>query len=711
MIPSNTTNSTTGYTKSDGVSFSIDDEDMAFIFGILRNNMYSNPIKICVQEPLCNGRDAARQIGNVIKPMEVTLPDADNEFFIVRDFGPSLTYDQMVNVFCKYGKSTKRGTNQTGGFGIGAKSPWAYSNEFFVDTFIDGEKTSYRFYIDSDTEKGKMEVLTVSKVDTENGLKVMIPVKPGDETEFVNNYEFITRYWGVKPKVLNCSIDYRQNDVLIEDEWILYEQCGAFHSAGILVDDIPYPIDVSSFEIPEHLQELARLPIHLFCGCDDVNVAASREQLNYTKKTIDYLLNEFQKAYDTCKQILEDRINKCSTFPEAYAYWKGEDTRLKNIFESITWRGHELNIGKKLRSLPYVDKWGYSKNRYETKIYHIVKASSGKGFYERSKEYLDITKPIIVCLKDNKRIPPSKVRNALYWLQNKNNVEEFYLIHFPDDKDCEEKGKRTTELWKHLKEECNWSLLDTYNIDDFKSKPKEKNKKGSSAGYGKLNVIYRRIDRLQADIESLEGVYCEGKYNAIDLYQTQVFKDIKECSLTLLSINQSLRLQTILVIPSKHMKEAKKNTKLISFCDFIENAKDTIFDKDKCERIAHSQKIGHFATRASGIFPYRIMEVLLENLDKLSPSCELRTFLECYKNDSLYTTADGEYLRDMRNIYGYEFEKDEQSPDSSNEDFEKLRSHIISKYKLLSFVNAYHPNEFMDHIMTYINAVDGNTDG
>jgi hypothetical protein len=225
MIPANEKNATVGYTDT-GVSFSIDEEDMAFIFGILRNNMYSNPIKIAVQEPLSNGRDAQRSIKNVIRKLEVELPNDDCDHFSVRDFGPSLTYEQMVNVFCKYGKSTKRGTNETGGFGIGAKSPWAYTNEFFVDTFIDGVKTSYRFYIDDETERGKMEVVSYSTVDAENGLKVLVPVRDADKAEFVNCYRFVTQYWGVKPDVLNHQVDYLEHEVAYENEWILYKDNG-----------------------------------------------------------------------------------------------------------------------------------------------------------------------------------------------------------------------------------------------------------------------------------------------------------------------------------------------------------------------------------------------------------------------------------------------------------------------------------------------------
>src|SRR5688572_23276532 len=104
------------------------------IMKIMRSKLYSNPIKVLIQEYLCNARDANREAG-CDRAIEVHVPTKFNQSFEVRDYGIGISPERMENVFIRYGESTKRGNNlQTGGFGIGAKSGWSYSDSFSITT-------------------------------------------------------------------------------------------------------------------------------------------------------------------------------------------------------------------------------------------------------------------------------------------------------------------------------------------------------------------------------------------------------------------------------------------------------------------------------------------------------------------------------------------------------------------------------------------------
>lgn len=700
MIPANEKVATTGYTTN-GVSFSIDEEDMAFIFGILRNNMYSNPIKISVQEPLCNGRDAGRAIGNVIRPMEVEIPTDDFKFFTVRDFGPSLTYEQMVDVFCKYGKSTKRGTNQTGGFGIGAKSPWAYNNEFFVDTFIDNKKTSYRFYIDEETERGKMEVISTSKVEAENGLKVIIPVKEGDAKEFITSFEFVTRYWGVKPKVLNGSVEYITNEAEIEDDWIIYKNRGAYSKAAILVDDIPYPIDVSALDVPEHLKNFVELPIHFFCSFDDVDVAASREQLNYTKKTSEFLLNEFQRAYDTCKKNLEEEISKYKTYPEAYVNWIAHDNSKWRKIYKVDWKGISLNIKHFLEKIPHVNNWRNG-NNYTKLLQVSLDSYVRNGLSVHNNSSLIISRPIIVIPSTNKRIPYARVRRALEELKTR-GIVEVTCIHFPDDEE------KSAEVWTHLKEKCHWDILDTYELDDFKKKSEGKRKVAKSNGnISEFRLSCSRIHKKLADISSLEGYYCEGKYNSVDLLGNGDFLGLDECSTLRMCLRSYFNIDKVYSIPNRYLSAAKKNPKLTLISDLVKNNKKKIFNKRKCNRISKLLDNQYDAYSASRIY-YYIGETIQENSDKLDPSSEIRKFFEKYSSSKSVTEAEKTYIRDMKYLYNYKMSSySDKKSDKKCESIEKEKYHIKNKYPLLSRLDTYSSktSNITEHMILYINAVD-----
>ena len=110
--------------------------DVSTVIEILRNRLYSNPIQTLVQEYICNARDAMREANTWGKtPLVIGVPNAVNPLFTVRDFGLGLTPDRVEKVFVLYGASTKRDSNnQTGGFGIGAKSAWSYTDSFTVTT-------------------------------------------------------------------------------------------------------------------------------------------------------------------------------------------------------------------------------------------------------------------------------------------------------------------------------------------------------------------------------------------------------------------------------------------------------------------------------------------------------------------------------------------------------------------------------------------------
>lgn len=109
-------------TNSTGESQDFGIGDASVVIEILRNRLYEHKVRTLVQEYICNARDAMREVGKG-NEFEVTVPTRFEPVFKVRDFGPGVSLDRIKNVFILYGASTKRGTNnQTGGFGIGAKS-------------------------------------------------------------------------------------------------------------------------------------------------------------------------------------------------------------------------------------------------------------------------------------------------------------------------------------------------------------------------------------------------------------------------------------------------------------------------------------------------------------------------------------------------------------------------------------------------------------
>src|ERR1017187_3447658 len=151
--------------------------DLSVLIGMLRKNVYQHRIRTLVQEYMCNGRDAAREIGST-KKIIVSIPNELSPVFKVRDFGPGITPQRMTKVFLQYGNSTKRKTNgQTGGFGIGAKSAWAYTDSFTVISITGGVKRTYVCHLGS-TNVGRADLMSEVETTEETGTEIHVAIKP-----------------------------------------------------------------------------------------------------------------------------------------------------------------------------------------------------------------------------------------------------------------------------------------------------------------------------------------------------------------------------------------------------------------------------------------------------------------------------------------------------------------------------------------------------
>lgn len=155
---------------SDKIDFKMSDD--GFFMQMLSASLYKDQRMAVVRETLCNADDAHKENG-VTRPFEVTLT---SEKLIIRDFGPGIPHDMIGPIYATYGKSTKKDNNEsTGGFGLGCKSPFAYTDNFQVTSYCNGTKTVYRMSKSDSEVGGKPSIVKIVSVPTtETGLEVNI---------------------------------------------------------------------------------------------------------------------------------------------------------------------------------------------------------------------------------------------------------------------------------------------------------------------------------------------------------------------------------------------------------------------------------------------------------------------------------------------------------------------------------------------------------
>lgn len=329
--------------------FSIKDQGM--IFDILRSKMYSNPILAICREISCNARDAHREVGKPEVPVVIVLPNQLDYNYRVKDSGPGISPDRMSNIFIQYTASTKRDDNlQTGGFGLGCKTPFSYSDTFNVITVHNGTKYQYTCFID-ETKVGKLILHSEEPTEEVNGTEIVIPVEPKDVHLFVEWTAHACRHWVVKPTVRGGSIRWNTPEVILKgDDWsIITDPQHDANRIKAIIDGIEYPLSMDALRTYTDrigMIESMSGDLLLYFGVGELSLSASREQVYLDEKTQKKINDRLQSIFSIIKKMANDNIDQLPTLWEANIYYRKQ---LSSVFQDLRflgkleWRGCELH--------------------------------------------------------------------------------------------------------------------------------------------------------------------------------------------------------------------------------------------------------------------------------------------------------------------------------------------------------------------------------
>lgn len=327
-ISSNGSNLDTNNKNADSIDFGIG--DVSTIIDILRNRLYANPIRTLTQEYLCNGRDSHREAGHEDTPIRVTLPTKLDSVLKIRDFGTGLSPERVRDVFVLYGSSTKRSDNvQTGGFGIGAKSAWAYTDSFVIQSYFEGKCRTYIAHTGKNSN-GTLELINEVDSTEPNGVEIQVPVKEADIDQFVSAVYRCTYFWDVKPELKGVTdleipktwLESSKRISVKKDNWFLLEKddfskrlFDAFQQdIYVLIDKIPYSINKFSRECLEvdklknsvYAQHMNFIEV----GNGVLEVSATRESISdkeNSKHTVNKICEDARKSLHT---FVEEQFKK-----------------------------------------------------------------------------------------------------------------------------------------------------------------------------------------------------------------------------------------------------------------------------------------------------------------------------------------------------------------------------------------------------------------
>ena len=278
-------------------------------FQLLSSGLYTNKIQAVLRELGCNAVDAHMAAGVPKTPIEVKLPNALDKQFYVKDFGTGLSHDQIMRLYTTYFDSTKQASNDfIGGFGVGSKSPFAYTDSFTVESRFNGTKRIYSAYVNEDGIPTISQLMEEASTEP-NGLTIGFPVKPEVINTFAKEAALTYKWFETPPTIRGANLVIDNTEGLrLGKLWLRSDSnYGYNNNAAIRMGSVAYPVgtlfnnislDDFDADSEEHscllaarslLSRNSNWVVDLPIGSS--LVAASREALQFDKKSVASLKN------------------------------------------------------------------------------------------------------------------------------------------------------------------------------------------------------------------------------------------------------------------------------------------------------------------------------------------------------------------------------------------------------------------------------------
>jgi hypothetical protein len=295
--------------------FSIEASSKAFF--ILSDGLYSNKILAVVRELSTNAYDSHVAADKKHVPFDVHLPTVLEPFFFIRDYGTSMNHEDCMQLYTTYFRSTRNNSNDAVGcLGLGSKAPFAYSDSFTVEAYLNGTKRIYNAFKD---ENGSpvFSLMHEDATDEVDGIKVCIQVNSGDVHRFLIEAKNVYEFFNVKPNFVGETLNFnKETKILSGDSWYFSDDDS---SNLIIMGQIAYPIDHYQLMNNESNKEAQFIQnsdgLRVFVKIGDVDITPSRESLSYSKETKANIKTMINNIASEIAQKIESEI---ATQPTLY---------------------------------------------------------------------------------------------------------------------------------------------------------------------------------------------------------------------------------------------------------------------------------------------------------------------------------------------------------------------------------------------------------
>lgn len=698
-------------------------------FEILSSGLYSDKILAIVRELSCNAYDSHVLNNNIATPFEIKLPNNFDPTFYVKDFGTGLPHEDVMSLYTTYFDSTKSDSNDfIGALGLGSKSPFSCVSTFNVESRFGGVKTQYICF------KNEIGVPSVSvahreETDEPTGMTVSLSTKYDDISKWERAAKKALMYFPVCPKVIGREefTPYEVKHTLRGTSWKarVSEYSANMNGPYVVQGYVAYPIDVNILrnhpDISKTAKSLLELPIDMSVQLGDIEVAASREALSYTPRTIKNLLRELEKAAVELRESIQQGFDDCKTEWEMCAMFdaiKNGPQLFCTIFDnfhfdkSFLWNNKIISPNLNI-NLPAINVKNFIIKRY-------LVSNKGLTFINSwdSSRNIDkilnptITKSLHVIVSKIATPQNQEIKNHISTLpveryENNSNANKYVLLIKPISK----KLYNQAEL-DRLIEAINPPSVFLYEEIAVPSTKRVQAKKSKEDKYlwtgftnkqtrwGVTNQLHRKFGRLCWTVETIDleegGFYVPIDYYDIiypgidTLYFHEIYKTAKILNLLPTDAN---------VYGIKEKEIASLNDKWINVFDHI---KDEYKKFKKSGVLDANVNIKAVTSRMNN----KIFTNILNNWSRIGSTIndgEMKTFLTTIHNMlNIKPIVDLPTLNEFENHMGYKLTIEKQS-DTLIKQWDNLK---YDTYPMLSLLDVHDSESKRQMIIDYINVVD-----
>lgn len=305
-------------------------------FRILSDTIYKDKIGSIVREVSCNAADSHVEAGKADVPFTIHAPDDFEPWFSVRDYGVGMDDNSVRKIFTTYFSSTKDDSNKcVGAFGLGSKTPFAYADSFTITAIKDGVKRVYAAFLN---EEGIPTITDTSVTETDecNGVEITIPVvDPNDCIQFTNAIRTQLNYLKVKPEVTNALVEFTDPyaGASYKGDGYAFGIKGGY-GITIVQGGVGYRLDMNLFnshlgsirdqkEVKDFIAAVAHQGAVIDFPIGSIDVIASREAVEYTKRTMEGIFKRFCEIYEAAAKNVKDFLDSAATEWDRRAFLAG----------------------------------------------------------------------------------------------------------------------------------------------------------------------------------------------------------------------------------------------------------------------------------------------------------------------------------------------------------------------------------------------------